>query len=712
MSKPLLADVLALGASGTAQRAIPLAVDPTLSAGVAAPIGSLGLFSSGGVGKTYIKTGAGNTAWTLLPPGGASIPGLIATTTFAQTGVITPAALTVTTNDYAPVGIGTASRIRQDCAGPVVLTGLLAALTDGEEMIINNLSSVQANTLTLANANVGSAAANRFLLPNGVNWTIPAGGTAVLRYDLTSTSWRLEGVATNIFPSGTVAAPGLIVGTNLQSGLFFDGTNPFLAAGGAKALRWRSFSDISVQGSFTAAAAFQDGGFVDVPGTISPTAFTGVTVNDYAPTSINTVSVIRQDCTLTTSLNGLTGGLAGRSIWLYNISATPGNLINLQNGALGSGVANRFSLPNNSQLSISGGSGVLLTYDGVASKWRVAMSSSITLVSLAITPAGGTAIPFGGATYGTSGSTQMTATGTFSDGSTQDLTLQCAWSIVTGTSATIASTTGIVTYVNAGVVTVKAIANVNPTITANTTLTIGVLTDGPVIGAGLRARVPQFVGDFTALSLVSPNHIWNAQDLSTALVDSVGTANLTANNAPLFAQSLAGAAWNRKGVGPGAAGQSQFINTTYPVNPNAFSVAFLGYFWLEAAPGSTLGFFQLGIPSSPMTGLWTAAPAVEVSTTTVSVGAATNAALAPFLFVYNRLTATAKLYTDAAVVTSAYTASNVAGTQLEIGNTSATRVQGLWSQAYAWEGSSAEAAFGSDAAVRVYLNALGWQVTW
>lgn len=50
---------------------VSLAVDPTAGAGVASSVGSVGLFNDGGVGKFYLKTGAANTAWSQVTPGGA-----------------------------------------------------------------------------------------------------------------------------------------------------------------------------------------------------------------------------------------------------------------------------------------------------------------------------------------------------------------------------------------------------------------------------------------------------------------------------------------------------------------------------------------------------------------------------------------------------------------------------------------------------------------
>lgn len=62
MSKALAAEAIVLGTVDL----LSGAVDPTAGAGVAAPIGSLYLRTNG---VPYIKTGAGNTAWSSFTPG-------------------------------------------------------------------------------------------------------------------------------------------------------------------------------------------------------------------------------------------------------------------------------------------------------------------------------------------------------------------------------------------------------------------------------------------------------------------------------------------------------------------------------------------------------------------------------------------------------------------------------------------------------------------
>ena len=369
MSLTVVADTVALGAGASAQELLPLSADPTTAGGVAAPVGSLGLAVIGGAGFLYNKVGAANTAWGLVAVG-SSIPGLVATTTFAQTGVITPAALAGgTTNNYAPAGFATASRMRQNVTAASTLTGLAGGVT-GQEMTINNINTTAANTLTLANANAGSLAANQFLLPSGLDWIIPAGGSVKLRYDGTSTAWRMEAVSTNNFPAGALANPGIVVGSDPTAGIFINAGSPTLTQASIVAASWGA-GTFTALGSMTTTSGATFNTVFTTNGVISPTAFTGAAVNNYAPAGFPACSQIRQDCSSATSVSGLAAASAGENIWFYNINSTTGNTITLLHNSGLSTAGNRFLLPSNASVVIPVGGAVLLTYDGTSAAWRV-----------------------------------------------------------------------------------------------------------------------------------------------------------------------------------------------------------------------------------------------------------------------------------------------------------------------------------------------------
>ena len=97
--------------------------------------------------------------------------------------VISPAALTVNTDDWNPTGLATCNVIRIDATGAVALTGIVAQ-TGGRTILIVNIGS---NAITLIN-DASSTAANRFKLPTDIS--IGAGGAVQIWYDATTQRWR------------------------------------------------------------------------------------------------------------------------------------------------------------------------------------------------------------------------------------------------------------------------------------------------------------------------------------------------------------------------------------------------------------------------------------------------------------------------------------------------------------------------------------------
>jgi hypothetical protein len=111
---------------------------------------------------------------------------------------------TTTQNDYSPTGLATAAVIRWSAAASPTLTGISAG-SDGRMLIIENLTTDQA--LTLANENTGSAAANRFLCPEQLPFSIGALCSVIVIYDGTAQRWRIAQTLTrtNKVPLGPTA---------------------------------------------------------------------------------------------------------------------------------------------------------------------------------------------------------------------------------------------------------------------------------------------------------------------------------------------------------------------------------------------------------------------------------------------------------------------------------------------------------------------------
>ena len=103
---------------------------------------------------------------------------------FGFTGIITPTALSGSTNDWSPTGLSGANTIRASASAAYNLTGLTGG-TDGRIIILKNVGSY---TITLVNESASSSAANRFTLLNDIAM-VPNKGV-FLQYDNVTSRWR------------------------------------------------------------------------------------------------------------------------------------------------------------------------------------------------------------------------------------------------------------------------------------------------------------------------------------------------------------------------------------------------------------------------------------------------------------------------------------------------------------------------------------------
>jgi hypothetical protein len=106
----------------------------------------------------------------------------------------TPAALGATENNYNPTALSEHTILRLDAnAGGSTITGIAGGV-HGRVLIIINIDTT--DTITLADENAGSTAANRFMLPGSANHVIAADyGSATLWYSNTDGRWLLIGSA-------------------------------------------------------------------------------------------------------------------------------------------------------------------------------------------------------------------------------------------------------------------------------------------------------------------------------------------------------------------------------------------------------------------------------------------------------------------------------------------------------------------------------------
>ena len=111
-------------------------------------------------------------------------------TGFSMEPDISPPALSGSVNNYAPTGFSRTTCVRQDCSAASTITGLDGG-SDGRTVVIQNIATNVANTLTLTHLSGSSDANKQFYCPNNADLVIRAGGSVTLRYDETSTKWRV-----------------------------------------------------------------------------------------------------------------------------------------------------------------------------------------------------------------------------------------------------------------------------------------------------------------------------------------------------------------------------------------------------------------------------------------------------------------------------------------------------------------------------------------
>jgi hypothetical protein len=159
-----------------------------------------------------------------------------------------------------------------------------------------------------------------------------------------------------------------------------------------------------------------------------------------------------------------------------------------------------------------------------------------TLVSIAVTPTN--------PVLGVGGAQQFTATGTYSDSSTQDLTSQVAWSSSKTSVATV-SASGLATSVGAGSATISAaLAAVTGSTTLTVTPALTAITVTPanvtnVVGATQQYTATGTYSDSSTQNLTS-QVAWSSSSNSIATINASGLATLVSAGTTSISAALAG----------------------------------------------------------------------------------------------------------------------------------------------------------------------------
>jgi Big-like domain-containing protein/centrosomal CEP192-like protein len=300
---------------------------------------------------------------------------------------------------------------------------------------------------------------------------------------------------------------------------------------------------------------------------------------------------------------------------------TDGSTVNITSSVSWSvGTANIATVNSQGLVSSSAvGSSSVVAASGAVSGSTVVNITPAVLISITVTPAIPT-IPLGV-------SQQFTATGTFSDSSTQNLTQTVQWSSDTPSTATISNvggTQGLVTSAGTGTATISASSgsikgSTTLTVTAAALVSITVAPANPSIALGTTQQ-------FTATGSFTDNSTMDLTATATWSSDTPGTA--TINNAGLASSAGSGTA-NITATSGAISGSTTLTVTpavlvSIAINPASASIAL----------GTTQTFTALGTYSDGTTqdltqsGYWTSsnAAAATISDSPPTQGVASTVA--------------------------------------------------------------------------------------
>ena len=302
---------------------------------------------------------------------------------------------------------------------------------------------------------------------------------------------------------------------------------------------------------------------------------------------------------------------------------------------------------------------------------------------------------------------QMTATGTYDDASTGNLTVTATWGTTDAAVATV-SAGGLVTAVAEGTATISATvgAIVGSEVVTVTEPAVTVPRDGP-----LNVYVPATAEHWTARGIAVPDHAWSCQAGSGNLVADIGSLALVPGGTVAYSQAVAG--WTRLAVATTETSNSRFSAAAGAgPNPAATSVAWLVYAGFSA--NGAAREFLMGAESTSDLRLdifGGATPGFRVNcagVTSNSVGTGhADGLIRPYLLVYNRTAGTVRAYAvdpgtgTIETISGTYSAAVVDGVK-GLGASGGTGPAMRANLAATWSGANAE---GLSAAT---LTALGW----
>ncbi len=489
-------------------------------------------WASSDVSKATISNAAGSN-------GMASSVALGSTTIFAAFGgktgstLLTVSAATVVSINVTPTNPSVAAGLKQQFAA-------VGTFTDGSTKDITD--QVTWGTSDPTKATISNASGS-----NGLATTLVA-GTITIDAQLggkTGTTQLVITTATLVSIAVTPPAISLALGLKQQymaTGTFTDGTNKDLTTQVSWSTSNSAIADISnAAGSIGFASSVAVGGPVNITatsGAISGTTKLTITSATLAsiqvtPPNVSIAKGLTQQYTATGILtDGTSQTITDQVTW----GTSDGTVATISNAAGSHGLA--------TSAGVGGPIDVTASLSGITGGTKLTVSAA-TLVSISVTP--GISSLADGLTL------QYTATGTFTDNSTKDITTQVVWSSSNSSFAAIsnaAGSEGLATGVDPGAAVITAtlgavIGNAKLTITNATLVSISLTPPNISVPLGVK---PQYAatGTFTDSSTqdITTQVTWTSSNTGVATISSAagseGLASTVSTGSTTITATLSG----------------------------------------------------------------------------------------------------------------------------------------------------------------------------
>lgn len=224
------------------------------------------------------------------------------------------------------------------------------------------------------------------------------------------------------------------------------------------------------------------------------------------------------------------------------------------------------------------------------------------------------------------------------------------------------------------------------------------------------AFAPASAAEFAALGIAAPSNLWQCQEASGNLADSIGSLTLTANATPTYQQSITG--WARKALGFNETAAQRF-QVTAGSGPNVAtqSVAWLCYFLLSGTPGAQRRILTAadGLATTGVLATFLTTGRIRMACVNVTADGTydyRDSALHPLLLVYNRTGSLVRVFTDKEQVNGTYSAGAVDAAKGLGAAGAGNSLPGFIAWAFAAAGATAEG-YG-----KTTLQQLGWQLSY